>query len=100
VKTKRLRQELPVPDGGHLSVLGLNPQVDRHELHERVGFQLQQSALPPKIRVGEAVETLRLWAQGQMAPVWLNKVYCLHRKGLRVSAEGQIVTAGATGGGR
>jgi ABC-2 type transport system ATP-binding protein len=25
-------------------------------LHERVGVQLQQSALPPKIRVGEAVE--------------------------------------------
>src|SRR5271170_6028094 len=47
---------LRVPDGGYLSVLGLNPQKDRHELHERVGVQLQHSALPPKIRVGEAVE--------------------------------------------
>ena len=47
---------LRVPDGGRLDVLGLDPQEDRRELHERVGVQLQQSALTPKIRVGEAVE--------------------------------------------
>ena len=29
---------------------------DGRELHERVGVQLQESALPPKIQVGEAVE--------------------------------------------
>jgi ABC-2 type transport system ATP-binding protein len=37
-------------------VLDLDPLTDRRELHERVGVQLQESALPPKIRVGEAVE--------------------------------------------
>jgi ABC-2 type transport system ATP-binding protein len=47
---------LRVPDRGRMSVLGLDPLEDRHELRERVGVQLQQSALPPKIRVGEAVE--------------------------------------------
>lgn len=47
---------LRVPDGGHLDVLGLDPLKDSRALHERVGVQLQQSALPPKIRVGEAVE--------------------------------------------
>ncbi len=47
---------LRVPDGGRLDVLGLDPQLDRRELHERVGVQLQESALPPKIRVGEVVE--------------------------------------------
>ena len=47
---------LRVPDGGRLDVLGLDPRKDRRALHERVGVQLQQSALPPKIRVGEAVE--------------------------------------------
>lgn len=47
---------LRVPGGGHLDVLGLDPLEDSRELHERVGVQLQQSALPPKIRVGEAVE--------------------------------------------
>jgi ABC-2 type transport system ATP-binding protein len=44
------------PDQGTISVLGLDPQHDRRELHERVGVQLQQSALQDKIRVAEAVE--------------------------------------------
>jgi len=47
---------LRVPDGGCLDVLGLDPREDGRELHERVGVQLQESALPPKIRVAEAVE--------------------------------------------
>jgi len=44
------------PDRGTISVLGLDPQHDRRELHERVGVQLQDSALPDRIRVAEAVE--------------------------------------------
>jgi ABC-2 type transport system ATP-binding protein len=47
---------LRVPEGGRVAVLGLDPRKDGRELHERVGVQLQQSALPPKMRVGEAVE--------------------------------------------
>lgn len=41
---------------GEISVLGLDPRRDRQELHERVGVQLQDSALPDLMRVGEAVE--------------------------------------------
>jgi len=44
------------PDGGEISVLGLDPRRDRRELHERVGVQLQQSALPERLKVGEAVK--------------------------------------------
>jgi ABC-2 type transport system ATP-binding protein len=44
------------PDRGSISVLGLDPRHDGGELHERVGVQLQHSALPDRIRVGEAVE--------------------------------------------
>ena len=44
------------PDRGSISVLGLDPRRDGRELHERVGVQLQHSALPDRIRVGEAVE--------------------------------------------
>ncbi|MFZ0381833.1 MAG: ABC transporter ATP-binding protein [Solirubrobacteraceae bacterium] len=44
------------PDRGSISVLGLDPRHDRRELHERVGVQLQQSALQDRIRVAEAVE--------------------------------------------
>jgi ABC-2 type transport system ATP-binding protein len=49
---------LRAPDGGRLRVLGLDPlrEQDRGELHERVGVQLQQSALPEKLEVGEALE--------------------------------------------
>ncbi|HUJ34096.1 MAG TPA: ABC transporter ATP-binding protein [Solirubrobacteraceae bacterium] len=43
-------------DRGEISVLGLDPRRDRQELHERVGVQLQESAVPELMRVGEAVE--------------------------------------------
>jgi ABC-2 type transport system ATP-binding protein len=44
------------PDHGEISVLGLDPRRDRHQLHERVGVQLQESAVPELMRVREAVE--------------------------------------------
>ena len=47
---------LRTPDRGEISVLGLDPGRDRSELHERVGVQLQDSAVPELMRVGEAVE--------------------------------------------
>jgi len=47
---------LRIPDAGEVRVLGLEPRQDREQLHERLGVQLQQSALPPKLRVGEAVQ--------------------------------------------
>jgi ABC-2 type transport system ATP-binding protein len=43
-------------DRGAITVLGLDPRHDRAELHERVGVQLQESALPERIKVREAVE--------------------------------------------
>jgi ABC-2 type transport system ATP-binding protein len=44
------------PDGGSISVLGLDPQRDRAELRRVLGIQLQSSELPEKLRVDEAVE--------------------------------------------
>src|SRR5580692_4758675 len=41
------------PDAGQVRVLGLDPQVDRAELHEMVGVQLQDSLLPGLLRVRE-----------------------------------------------
>ncbi|HYZ81695.1 MAG TPA: ABC transporter ATP-binding protein [Solirubrobacteraceae bacterium] len=43
-------------DSGTISVLGSDPRRDGRALHERVGVQLQHSALPERIRVREAVE--------------------------------------------
>jgi ABC-2 type transport system ATP-binding protein len=43
------------PDSGSISVYGLSPQKDRDKIREFVGVQLQESALPPRLKVGEAV---------------------------------------------
>ena len=43
------------PDSGSISVYGLSPQKDRNMIREFVGVQLQESALPPRLKVGEAV---------------------------------------------
>ena len=47
---------LRVPDGGTLHVLGLDPQRDGQALRERSGMQLQQSNLPDRMRVWEALD--------------------------------------------
>ena len=43
-------------DGGTIRVLGLEPRADGAELRERIGVQLQQSALPDDIKVWEALD--------------------------------------------
>ncbi|HEY2551127.1 MAG TPA: ABC transporter ATP-binding protein [Streptosporangiaceae bacterium] len=43
-------------DSGSITVLGLDPATDRAELTQRVGVQLQDSQLPDRLRVGEALE--------------------------------------------
>jgi ABC-2 type transport system ATP-binding protein len=47
---------LRTPDRGTLSVLGLDPRRDRAELTQRLGVQLQDSQLPDRLRVAEALE--------------------------------------------
>ena len=49
---------LRAPDGGSVRVLGLDPRRDRAALRERVGVQLQEGSMPPRIRVAEALELL------------------------------------------
>ena len=44
------------PDGGTLRVLGLDPRTQGHRLHQRIGVQLQDTQLPDRLRVGEAVD--------------------------------------------
>jgi ABC-2 type transport system ATP-binding protein len=47
---------LRAPDAGAVRVLGLDPQRDREELRQILGVQLQESQLPAKIQVREALE--------------------------------------------
>ena len=44
------------PDSGTVRVLGLDPVTDKGEVREIVGVQLQSSALPAKLRVGEILD--------------------------------------------
>lgn len=44
------------PDRGHIRVLGLDPQQDEMALRQRIGVQLQQAALPDRIKVWEALD--------------------------------------------
>jgi ABC-2 type transport system ATP-binding protein len=48
-------QGLRHADGGEISVLGLDPRHQVAELRSRIGSQLQDAALPDKIRVTEAI---------------------------------------------
>ncbi|MFI9154907.1 ABC transporter ATP-binding protein [Streptomyces sp. NPDC053367] len=43
-------------DGGQVDVMGLDPLTDVAELRQNIGIQLQQSELPPKLKVWEALD--------------------------------------------
>jgi ABC-2 type transport system ATP-binding protein len=47
------------PDAGSICVMGLDPGQDREDLHVIVGAQLQESALPGKLRVEEILDLYR-----------------------------------------
>jgi ABC-2 type transport system ATP-binding protein len=44
------------PDRGSITVLGLDPRRDRGELRQRLGVQLQESRLPDKLKIWEALD--------------------------------------------
>lgn len=49
-------EALRKPDKGRLKVLGLNPQQHAYALRERIGVQLQESALQNHLKVWEALD--------------------------------------------
>ena len=53
--TVEILEGLRAPDGGRASVCGLDPQRSNYRLKEEIGATLQATALPDKIRVGEAL---------------------------------------------
>ena len=59
----RVRDRAGTPDAGVIQVMGLNPLVDREELHAIVGVQLQASVLPARLKVGEILELFHSFYQ-------------------------------------
>lgn len=56
------------PDGGEVRLLGLDPLAQRRAVAERVGVQLQESALPPRLRVAEALTLFGAFYQRRADP--------------------------------
>lgn len=50
-------QGLDTPTAGNVSVLGLDPRNQREELMPRIGTQLQEAAVIPRLKVREALST-------------------------------------------
>src|SRR5215208_5964080 len=63
--TVEILQGLRRADAGHVRVLGLDPDVAGDRLRRRIGAQLQNAALPERLRVEEA---LRLFAALHPSP--------------------------------
>jgi ABC-2 type transport system ATP-binding protein len=57
-------QALRSPDAGDIRVLGLDPGTQAQALRRRIGSQLQESALPDRIRVWEALDLFASVAPG------------------------------------
>ncbi len=68
-------QGLRHADGGHVRVLGLDPWTQTAHLRRRIGSQLQESALPDRLKVWEALDlfataTLSRAARNQLLEQW------------------------------
>lgn len=47
---------LRVPDVGSITVFGLRQETNRKKLREQIGVQIQESSLPPNIKIREVME--------------------------------------------
>lgn len=59
--TIEMVQGLRRRDRGRVQVLGLDPEHDQNRLRSQIGSQLQHSALPDRLRVGEAIKLFGRW---------------------------------------
>ncbi len=82
---------LRAADGGRVRVLGLDPRRDGDLLRQRIGAQLQESGLPARLRVGEA---MRLFASFYTRPLESDAVL----EGLGLADRRNVAYADLSGG--
>jgi ABC-2 type transport system ATP-binding protein len=68
------------PDSGTIRLMGLDPKADRDRVREIVGVQLQESAFPAKLRVGEILEEFRSFYRHPADPAELMEAFGLAGK--------------------
>jgi ABC-2 type transport system ATP-binding protein len=78
--TIEVLEGLRVPDGGRVSVCGLDPQKNPNELKHEIGAALQSTSLPDKIRVVEAVRLFASFYNRRRKPDDLLKRFGLEEK--------------------
>jgi len=78
--TIEVLEGLRVPDGGRVSVCGLDPQKNPNELKQEIGAALQSTSLPDKIRVQEALRLFASFYRRKRKPDELLKRFGLEEK--------------------
>jgi ABC-2 type transport system ATP-binding protein len=78
--TVEILEGLRDPDGGFISVCGLNPQRESVALKHEIGAALQSTSLPDKIRVMEALRLFASFYKRGRAPRELLKRFGLEEK--------------------
>jgi ABC-2 type transport system ATP-binding protein len=78
--TVEILEGLRPPDGGIVSVCGLDPQTPGDAFKQEIGAVLQATALPDKLRVGEAVSMFASFYKRRRDPSALLKRFGLEEK--------------------
>jgi ABC-2 type transport system ATP-binding protein len=78
--TVEILEGLRPPDGGIVSVCGLDPQMPGAAFKQEIGAVLQATALPDKLRVGEAVSMFASFYKRRRDPTALLKRFGLEEK--------------------
>ena len=78
--TVEILEGLRPPDGGIVSVCGLDPQMPGDAFKQEIGAVLQATALPDKLRVGEAVSMFASFYKRRRDPAALLKRFGLEEK--------------------
>jgi ABC-2 type transport system ATP-binding protein len=85
-------QGLRRPSGGRVRVLGLDPQKQTQQLRRRIGCQLQEAALPDRLKVWEALDLF-----ASLAPVGIDWHVLMDQWGL---TDKRAATFGRLSGGQ
>jgi ABC-2 type transport system ATP-binding protein len=78
--TVEILEGLRPPDGGIVSVCGLDPQTPGDTFKQEIGAVLQATALPDKLRVGEAIAMFASFYKRRRDPAALLKRFGLEEK--------------------
>src|SRR6202795_4565254 len=78
--TVEIMEGLRTPDGGRVSVCGLDPQRDSVALKHEIGAALQSTSLPDKLRVMEALRLFASFYKRRRNPEELLKRFGLEEK--------------------